>query len=161
MTDVATLPQREQDGEPAPMVNPSQSSRLVVVESVYHQPADGPPTTATGDIVRFGRDLASDEQPYERHKVVKESWEPLDCGWIDRCGMLLLRNDEGHFAINPTPEQREAAMRRVIELSFDGEHSAISVPPRESCRFYPADAGNIRLRCREGSARYTVHLTPE
>jgi len=132
-----------------------------VVDNVYHQVPDGPPSTVGGDASRFSRELDSDEQVYERHKVAKNEWEPLDCGWIDKCGMLVVRNDEGHFAVNPTEEQRKEVYRRIVEVSFDGVKSRIQVPPQETCRFYPTDVKSIFLRCREGNARYTLCLVPE
>jgi hypothetical protein len=136
-------------------------SRLTVVETLYHQPAGGFPATMLGDASRFYRDLSSDEQAYERHRALKGDWEPLDCGWIDRCGMLLVRNDEGQFTVNPTPDQRAEVSRKVIEMSFDGERTSILIPPTETCRFYPADIKQIKLRCHEGVARYTICLLPE
>ena len=144
-----------------PVISVPTKSRLTVVENVYHQPAEGFPTTAMGDASRFHRELDSDEQPYERHKVAKDGWEPLDCGWVDRCGMLLVRNDEGHFSVNPTAEQVAEVLRRVIEISFGDDEGRILVPPTETCRFYPVDVKQLQLRCREGTARYTLYLIPE
>lgn len=143
------------------VIFPPLHNRLTVVDSVYYQPTDGSPTTAMGDASRFSRELQSDEQPYERHKLAKDGWEPLDHGWIDRCGMLVLRNDEGHFAVNPTPEQRAAVFERVIEVSFGDDKCRILVPPLETCRFYPDDVCCMQLRCRTGTARYTLYLVPE
>jgi len=154
-----TLPLREDN---PPVISTPTRSRLVVVENVYHQPADGFPTTAMGDTSRFHRELDSDEHPYERHKVAKGEWEPIDHGWVDRCGMLLVRNDEGHFSVNPTAEQVAEVLSRVIEVSFcDSQTPSILVPPTETCRFYPTDVKQMRLRCREGTARYTLYLIPE
>jgi hypothetical protein len=146
----------------SPVISVPNRDRLTVVETVYHQAAEGFPSVALGDATRFSRELDSDEQPYERHRVAGEKWEPLDCGWIDAAGMLIIRNDEGHFAVNPTPEQKaEVFNKRVIELSFDGQNSAVQVPPTETCRFYPTDIKQIYLRCREGKARYSIYLIPE
>jgi hypothetical protein len=138
-----------------------QHSRLTVVENLYHQPTEGFPAMAFGDASRFSRELQSDEQPYERHRVAKETWEPLDCGWIERCGMLMVRNDEGHFSVNPTQEQRAKVARRVLVVSFGESEDAILLPPLETCRFYPADVKQMQIRCREGTARYTLYLIPE
>jgi hypothetical protein len=138
-----------------------------VVDVIYHQPVDLPPTTMLGDAVRFSRELESDEQPYERRMLATENWKPLDCGWISEVGMLLLRNDEGFFSVRPTPEQRAEVALRVIELAFsstfvtpgsDGER--ILVPPGESCRFFPKDAKSLRVRCCSGRAQYTISLAP-
>jgi hypothetical protein len=146
-----------------PVITVPDKDRLTVVETVYHQSSQGFPTVALGDTTRFSRELASDEQPYERHKVAGEKWQPLDCGWIDSAGMLVIRNDEGHFAVNPTPEQKaEMFNKRIVELSFDGEHPVIQVPPTETCRFYPSNnIDQIKIRCKEGKTRYSIYLMPE
>jgi hypothetical protein len=154
--------------EQPPVVIPPVRGRLTVVGSIYHQPADGFPSTLLGDAVRFHHELQSDEQPYERHKIAKEQWEPLDCGWVEKTGMLLIRNDEGHFAVNPTPEQQNEVGQRVIEVVFSSSLTlgnpsgeCLLVPPGETYSFYPSDATQLRLRCREGVARYTICLVPE
>lgn len=156
ITGTVSLPTNE---EPA-SIQPARTL-LTVVDTVYHQPAGGSPVTVLGDACRFHRELISDEQVYERRRVIGQEWVQIDCGWVERCGMLVVRNLEGQFSVLPTPEQREAVGRRVLELSFDGNTCHIQVPPQESCRFYPSDARLIYIRCREGSARYTVGLVPE
>ena len=157
--------ERELPSVADPRVDPQLlTSRLTVVETVYHQPAESPPVTMTGDAVRFSRELASDEQAYERRQSVGEAWESLNPGWIEKCGMLLLRNDEGQFMAQPTDEQRQEVMARVIEVAFfihDVSKAAILVPPGESCRFCPAEFKHVWLRCRQGKARYTLCLIPE
>jgi hypothetical protein len=78
--------------------------------------------------------------------------------------MLVLRNDEGRFSVNPTPQQREEAAQRIIELSFGGnrEKPDILIPPGETCRFYPACSSSIKLRCRPpGPARYSLAVVPK
>ena len=146
--------------EPPPVINPPTKNQVFVIETIYHQPVSGFPTTALGDSTRFSRELESDEQPYERHKIAKHDWELLDHGWIDKCGMFLLRNDEGFFSTNPTPEQREEVFKRVIEISFDNKTPSILIPPKETCRFYPTDLSQIWLRCQEGTAKYSLYLIP-
>jgi len=144
----------------SPVINPPTKNQVFIVETLYHQPTGGFPTTALGDTTRFSRELESDEQPYERRKLAKGNWELLDHGWIDQCGMLLLRNDEGYFSTNPTPEQREEIFKRVIEISFSDKIPSILIPPKETCRFYPANLSQIQLRCQEGVAKYTLYLIP-
>lgn len=162
-------------GGPPIIVEAPRKSRITVVDMVYHQPADLPPTTMLGDAMRFSRELESDEQPYERRLLATEDWKPLDCGWISKVGMLLLRNDEGFFSVRPTPEQRAEVALRVIEITFDyclnpsdsplcsstdPYGRCILVPPGESCRFFPEDAKSLRVRCRSGRAQYTISLSP-
>jgi hypothetical protein len=138
----------------------SLKSRLSVVEMVYHQPFGGPPTTALSDGIRFTRELESNEQPYERHKVAKEEWQQLDCGWIEQCGMLLIKNDEGQFFVNPTKEDRTTVSEKVIDVTYDALNPHYYILPGESMRVCPVNAGDLRIRCRKGTAKYTIYMVP-
>jgi hypothetical protein len=135
---------------------------MSVVDMTYFQPVDGSPTTAFEEGVRFTREIESDEQPYTRRKVATEEWQALDHGWVEKCGMMLVRNNEGRFyAVNPTPEQRAEADKRVIEISFNGVDVHLVVRPTEVIRFSPVDVRQIKLRCRHDTAKYELYLIPE
>jgi len=141
-------------------LSPLAKDRLVVVETIYYQPVEANPITLLGDTSRYSRELLSSEQPYERHKVAKENWEKLDKGWINNCGLFILRNDEGKFSYNPTPVQILEASGRIIEISFNDSTPSILVPPGETCRFYPFD-DKIWIRSQKITARYTLCLIQE
>lgn len=148
-----------------------QKDRLVVVESVYHQPVG---KEAKLIASRFSRELSSDEQPYQRELKASERWEPLDNGWIDKAGMLVIRNNEGQFLqTQPTEEERQEVAERVLEiccedrdaLSVDNDFPISLFPqwwilPGESMRACPADLGSIYIRCRSGTAQFTLDLLP-
>jgi hypothetical protein len=99
-----TLPRlQKSEVQPIEIAN----STLTVVDIIYYQPVNDSPITVLGDATRFSRKLDSNEDPYERRKVATEDWKPLDFGWIDKGGMLVIRNNEGLFSSNPTKEQKE------------------------------------------------------
>lgn len=145
---------------------PEMPPRFSAVEMLYHQHRGEAPRSLLDDEgVRYDVVLSSDEQPYLRRKLATEKLEPLDLGWLrNNVGVLLLRNDEGSWSVNPTDEERAEMAARVIELCVVDVRQVgefrILVPPTESCRFRPEDAGTIHVRCAHGTARYTLCLVP-
>lgn len=148
---------------PAAPVPAPIKSRLTVVETVYHQNGTDQPTSAYSS---FCRTLVSqDEQPFAKQVKVTEDWRPLDLGWIEQAGMVVIRNESGVFKIViPTDSEREVEMRKVVEVGFcTGSYEitpSVLIPPTESARFYPYELSQLRIRCRSGMAKCTVHLFP-
>jgi hypothetical protein len=154
---------------------PAPSPRLVVVETVYHQPPQGSPQAAES---RWLRTLASDEQPYVRRVKIGEAWQPLDHGWLAVCSLALVANEAVKFAVVPTGEQRQEAAAQVLEVAFAlpdaGKQKrtmhdpplppltpVLEVPPGESLRCSPLDLETVRLRCRKGVATVLLTLYPK
>ena len=135
--------------------------RLIVVESIYHQPASGDPTSFDS---RFGVELASQEQPYERTTTVGEEWTQLSLGsWITECRMLVLRNEEGNdLRVTPSPEMKAALEAKVLELSDANGPSSVTwlIAPGTSMRGRPSDLSSLRIRSASGTIKFTVCLYP-
>lgn len=133
--------------------------RLAVVETAYHQQFGKQPHSIE---TRFSRQLSTQNQLYERQLVATEEWYPLDCGWLESTGMMVLVNNEGKFLqVQPTDEEREAAERKVLEVSYqDAPHNVWLILPRESMRAQPGDVRKLRIRCQSGVARFTLCLFP-
>lgn len=92
--------------------------RLTVVEHAYHQRLGEDPVEVESS---FSRALASDGHLYERHLTAIKEWVPLDCGWVERTSLLIIKNNEGKFLFtNPTPEKIAEIAARIIELSEVG-----------------------------------------
>ena len=137
-------------------------SHLVVVESVYHQPADGQPIVAES---RFSRRLRTDEQPYVRWFKVTEEWQSLDHGWLDAAGMLVLKNEEGtNPQTIPSAEERAEIAAKVAEIGLLANDTLVLLfallQPGESLRFQPIGIPALVVRCRKGEARCCLHLFP-
>jgi len=153
----------------------TNKARLGVVETVYLQQPEVQPLTVES---RFSRWLDSEEQPYQRRFIVSTSWSPLDLGWLkgQAVGMLILKNEEGKFQIQPTEVQREEVNERVLELAYhvpqpDPKSRTMHDPPAddlylpfaqirpgESVRFEPVDPQRIMVRCKKSSTRQAKAL---
>ena len=135
-----------------------QSSRLIVVETVYYQPMEGQPTTMLGEQGhRFVRQLDSDEEPYQRKKVATLEWQPLDRGWIEtECSCLLIRNDLPSLDETPDPNN-------VIEVSFNtcADDGVLLIYPDESLRVCLLKLSSLRIRGRSEGLRYTLAIIPK
>jgi hypothetical protein len=143
--------------EEQPVLTPARDT-ITVVQTVYHQPAGEEPTAVT---LQYVRPLETSEQPYVRKIKVGESWQPLDLGWIEQPGMILLVNDEGKFTQTiPTPEERAEAEAKVVEVGLGSPPWLI--PPQGSFLGMSSGIGRrlVNLRCQKGTARVTIHVYP-
>lgn len=151
--------------EPPPItVRPPASQtkllpRLTVVEQVSYQ---GEESGVVGSHAAYSRRLKTDEQPWVREFTLGDQWKPLECGWIEACGLMTLKNkgltatvelcflppDDLGPRTNWSPPKREPSADCYL-------------PPGESMRVVPADVKRLRVRCREGSARCALTLYPE
>ena len=116
-------------------------SRIVVVETVYHQ-VDGKQPMQVSEP--WSAVLASDEQPYIRYLDVGPEWVPLDHGWIASASLLLIANQ------GPA----------LLEIGVHKE-TLIVVPAKQTARFKPAVLGELMVRCVGDTARVVVNLFPE
>jgi hypothetical protein len=115
-------------------------SRIVVVEQVYFQDANGGDPTSTD--TRFSRAIHTDEQPYRRPAIkVGPEWTKVDTGWIERVGLLVVANN------GTVP----------IAVGVGREHEDLSIPPNESMRVVPKCP--IYVRCH-AEVRCTVTAFP-
>lgn len=138
---------------------PVLRDRLTVVGSVYHQ---SPTEEADGFEAQFSRWLETCDQPYRRHTAAGEAWQPLDCGWLKEVGMLVVRNDEGRFQQTVLDESEKAEVSgKVLELGFAGAAGSWLVLPGESFCGCPAAIAGLQIRCRQGTARFTVFAVPK
>lgn len=130
--------------------------RLVVIGHYYHQNPPGQPRDVE---VRFSRALKSEDQPIlGRRFTVGEEWQKLDFGWIKEPGLIVIENLEGRFTQKiPFPEEEAAAALKVLEIGAP-DHPVMLVPTNEIASLTPA--GEVFVRCRSGSARYSLSVVP-
>lgn len=137
--------------------------RVTVVEMVYHQMISTGSQPIAADV-KFSRELETSEQPYERNSpttVVTEEWTQVDTGWLETCSQLLILNEEGkHLQTNPSEEQKQETKEKIIEVTLAGDIAHCLIYPGESLRVTPVDLKSVFLRCRKGSARYTIWVFP-
>jgi len=143
--------------------------RVVVVESIYHQPANDQPKVVDNSYLCR---IDSDEQAYgPRRAEVGEAWQPLDVGWIKCASVMAIRNEEGKFTQTiPTEDQIAEAEAKVIEVGIqDGVPGPMSskvfsfavLSTQQSLRIPPSNLSNYRIRCVKGTARYSISLFPK
>lgn len=127
--------------------------RIVVIDSVVYQ-GNGVDEKAVSVPVRFARNLQTEEQPYFRRMNLGKEWKPLERGWIEKCGMMVLENKEKHG--------RAGDDAKIVEVSF---HHSLStdfiVLPEESMRGVPCNLKSVYVRCVGGEATLAVSLYPE
>jgi hypothetical protein len=161
------------NGPPPKVLLHKPSSRITVVETVYHQQSGGQPTAV---VNRHGRPLDTDEAPYTRQVNLTEEWQALDLGWLEgNVGMLVLSNEEGKgYTVNPPRSELEDVRRRIVEVTYEwpsGPRDMHSPPkvalapewyvfPGESMRATPAHADLLRLRSQHVKARVLLTLFP-
>lgn len=142
-----------------PKVRQQRKDRLTVLETIIHQSAGEEPSQLVNKISRF---LDTKEQPFERVLTATESWQPLAPGnWVTKCGMLSVRNQAGKFPhVIPTEEQKAEEALRILEIGSTPNFADWLVLPLESMRGMPVDVSRLQIRCRKGSAKYTVTVFP-
>jgi hypothetical protein len=133
------------------------ASRLVVSEKAYFQPYAEPAVDLSSEP--FSRWLSTDEQPFQRKQKANEEWRPLELGWVETAGMVLLENERTRFQVQPSEAQATEAKEKIVEVK-QGEAVFAIIRPGESCRFEPTDPKNLSLRCRSGECRVNVTILP-
>lgn len=148
--------------------------RIVVVERLYHQPADGSPTSTES---AFSRMLDTDEQPFIRHLQVKREFSAIPLGWFEaqvmaglNVGMMQLKNEHKDVG-----DEIEVGILVEIPQEPAKERTMFSAPkippvvamialllPGESMRLMPMSLQNYRVRTikAEGFVRCTLTLLP-
>jgi hypothetical protein len=133
------------------------ASRIVVSEKAYFQPFGETALDLSSEP--FSRWLSTDEQPFQRKQKAHEEWRPLEAGWLEAAGMVLLENERVRFQVQPTPAQVAEAQEKIVEVRA-GETVFAIIRPGESCRFEPTDLKTLSLRCRSGECRVNVTILP-
>lgn len=137
-----------------------QPSRVTVVGSMYFQGSEGERASAH---TQYQRVLESTEQVYERRCKVGEEWEPVDLGWLDKDGaaaIIHIKNEEGTFKTVPTEEEVLESEEKVLELAFRDTADCWLIRPTDTFRGEPLSMNELMIRCRKGTARYSIFLVP-
>ena len=131
----------DQDADTMIVQQTKQRPRMTVVETVYHRlPGESP----TSKDIGFSFDLESDEQIWERRMKVGPSWQPLDCGWVESVGMVLVKNES----------------ESVIEIGV-GLVPVQCVLPKESLRMRPYDSHVVMIRSVDDAAAVVITVYPK
>lgn len=149
-------------------------SRLVVVQTFYHQTEDDFKTTAVGG--NFIRWLATDEAVYNPQRKVRvgQEWQEVDVGWIKTIGLLVITNHVPKVKMKAESVTSKAGVLEVCLSSSIIEHVGEGVgmwakvteksiltphlllPPGEAYPIIPIMGNKVHIRCREGEGVYSV-----
>ena len=131
--------------------------RLTARLDVYYEQADSGPTQISCSYVTTLP--KSEEQVYIRKITVEEEWEPLDLGWVENVGTILLENRKKIFQNVPTPEEMESEEKKVIFIRNKKETIGWAIPAGGF--FMAATRGEeIEVRCLSGSTKAVVNVFP-
>lgn len=98
---------------------PSQQllkDRLSVVFQLAYESVGQEPLAKA---MRATWDTQSQEiQPYERRLSIDEKWRPLDCGWVELPGSILIENRTGmNRSLQPSAEELAEDAKKLLVLS--------------------------------------------
>lgn len=124
------------------------SSRLTVVENIYHQNPGENPFQISNSYEYQLED--GGEEPYQHSYKVGIKPTVLDCGWIIKCGLVHIKNNSKTTVII------------AYRLTLAGY--GFEIPAGCSTRFYPTNPKGIQLSVRDSDideARVTVTVFPK
>lgn len=142
----------------------AQQARGAVTGVLYHLVPGQPPLSVP---MRVNRALRTDEQAWSRRFHVGDQWQRLETGWVERCSLLRIANEEGKGAPRAlADEHRElldaAAVEVGVSVGPGSDPVAVDViPPGAEVLRMPPSLGCVWLRCRRGRAAVSVIALPE
>jgi hypothetical protein len=134
----------------------TRTSRIVVLETVYHQRVGAEPTSIEA---RWAREGLPDEIPHVRRMDVGGESVPVDRGCHKKVSVLVVSSEKPTISVRPTPEEQAEMDSRIVEVLFNGV-AAMELRPGESVRFSPTPAIEVSVRCRIGLAKVWTHAFP-
>ncbi len=143
---------------------PNKQNRITIAGTLYHQVSGTNPTAIP--LRCTIHPLLSSEQVYSRTPPdgIGPEWEPLSFGWVEKCSVLYLRNNEV-----VDPKDTEQWKEKSIMLGWTEDHPdpiAISlpfrVPPGMVSLLYPVSS-RAKFLVKSGGAdsvKYTLFALP-
>ena len=133
------------------------NARMTVQDMLYYAGGWGDPVDLQSN---FSVPIEGDLDPYLRPNItVRDKWMPLDTGWVKEVRMLMVKHWD-----RATEASEESFNQTVVEVGVAVESMVVTIAYiniNESVRFQPKDAGQLRLRCVNGSmAHCTVLAIP-
>ena len=141
--------------------------KLTIVEQIYHQAPGEDPTSYSHSYWRVLP--VTGEQVLQRRQEAIELWKKIDLVWFEKSpfSMFMIRSEEGKFPHTiPTEEMRATAESKILEVGFcktgetEVQSTHLLVYPNEMARFSPEPGYEWYVRCKNGSARYTLFVFP-
>ena len=137
-------------------------TRMTLLHTYYHQRPGVDPTMTTGSVEFY---CDEPEQVYTREKVSKDVWEKVDMGWVERPGMMFIKNiEKSNLPMNPTFEQLRTHQDKTLELCFMIHHAEYNTPqmtlsPGKSMHLFPDNSGaTLYVRGKKAGVSYKVEV---
>lgn len=113
----------------------------------------------------FAHSLISEEQPYMRRFVLKETWQEIDLGWLKEeiSYIVLLNKTTGHektFAAKPSMDGLDAARKAAFEVYLDGKPLSLVWPGRPAVIPNHPQRGPLTWRAMGPGVHATVYAFP-
>lgn len=137
---------------------PKRIDRTTVILQVSHVRGSDPPHAIDH---RYEVPSVTAEQVFDRHTSVGVEWVPVPLAWIERPGLIVVRNRVGeNRPTQPSPAELAADAKLVIEIDMGDGVAVALVRPGRFASFEPSDAARMRLRCPSGDAAVSVTVYP-
>ena len=131
--------------------------RLTARLDVYYEQSGTTPSQISASFVSLLP--KSEEQVYTRKINIGEEWEPLDLGWVENVGTIVLENRKAIFQTVPTKEETEAEEKKVVYIRNKKETIGWAIPAGGF--FMAVTRGEeIEVRCLSGSTKAVVNVFP-
>lgn len=147
-------------------------ARIVAKSTIYYQEESQPIAFERG----HSESLISNEQPYVRKHKATEEWKPLELAWLNGMELkaLMVTNDEGRFAVNPTPEERVEVMQKEVLIGLlvgeTGKRTQHDPPPTvvpflrvtvgDTAIFQPIPGSKLMIKSKSGTTTTLLVAIP-
>tara|TARA_R110000751_G_scaffold222808_1_gene325058 strand:- start:432 stop:899 length:468 start_codon:yes stop_codon:yes gene_type:complete len=124
---------------------------------VYHEKEDEEPTYINSVFSELIPPC--DERVYSRKIKVSEEWQPIDIGWLNSSGFLLIQNTKKKYKTNPDENEIEIEKKKTIVVrTGNGEGWKI----KGGSFFFgnPVDMNNVEIKCEFESTAIEIHVFP-
>lgn len=138
---------------------PNARDRITIAGTLFHQITGTNPTSVP---LRCTQHLLSSEQVYARTPSDGASveWKSLDLGWIKKCALLYLRNDEKLDPKDTEEWERKSLLLGQVEKTVE-TLLPLRVPPGMVSLLYPSDETDLLVRSGGAkSVKYTLFALP-
>lgn len=147
---------------PVSAVPTVRQDRVTITFQLSHEHVGASPFSVAQSFATL---LQQQEQPYHRRITLLDDGVPipLDTGWINTPGMLVIDNKSGTgLQVNPSPEERERMANQVIRVLVNDIPCFVVRPGRFLfVELDRAAAPHIALQAEGGVVPCCVYVLPQ
>ena len=141
----------------SPQLTPTQD-RITAVLNMYHEHHGEQPFCVP---CTFSSATSTVEQPFSRRVTVEKDPIPLDTGWIDDVGYILLENKTGESPQTiPSEEEEEELALTILKVTAGNGGIGMLVRPGRFLFVELEDASTVWLSAAHNTVSAIVHVFP-